>query len=83
MLRTAAVKANSPDTPKANEAAVTGSTVYTYEFDRPGFTYSPIRIEHDVASLHQEACHESPRARVVIDDEDGVVACLNRVSPIR
>ena len=43
----AAVKANSRDTAKGNEAAITGSTVYTYEFDRPGFTYSPIRIEHD------------------------------------
>ncbi|HEX3101748.1 MAG TPA: hypothetical protein VHQ01_08150 [Pyrinomonadaceae bacterium] len=28
-------------------AAVSNSTVYSYEFDRPGFTYPNIRIEHD------------------------------------
>ena len=41
------------------------------------------RIEHGVTGLRQEARHESPRAGIVVDDENGVAACLNRVPPIR
>lgn len=45
----AAVKANSRNGSNSSETPLAGSIAYSYEFDRPGFTYSPIRIEHDDA----------------------------------
>ncbi len=44
--RPSEAKANSRDGAN-NKAAVTNSPAYSYEFDRPGFTYPNILIEHD------------------------------------
>ena len=51
----------------------------------PGQLKRPVRVrrlEYGVAGLHEEARHEPPGV-VVVDDKDGVFACLNRVPPIR